>query len=114
MYRESLDTKYIRDILEAEDIEKVWQLLRNRFHFNIEGWKKAFETEVLRSGRFVSREEAFMIFGKKEIEPLLNVVLKRNLYPTWIRLLCYVLKDKLDEKMKRDDYYKNRYGKKID
>jgi hypothetical protein len=111
MYRESLDTKYIRDVLEIEDFEKVWNLLQEKFHFNVREWKKEFDKVNNRRPRFISTEEAFMIFGKKEIEPLLNAVLKRKFVPTWINILRFVLKEKLERKAARDKFYQGRYNK---
>jgi len=55
------------------------------------------------SGRFghpsqargISERQAFAEFGKKKIEPLLNLILKREQYhPTWTNLMRWILKNK--------------------
>lgn len=98
MYRESLDTLYIREVLTSDDFERVWQVLADKFSMNVYAWKMYFEDAARTRPRFTSREEAFMIFGKQRIEPLLNDLLYRKRVPTWIYLLRYVLRDKLDER----------------
>ena len=44
-----------------------------------------------------------------QIEPLLNTILKRHRQPTWINLVTYVLKEKIDRRKKVDEFYKARY-----
>jgi hypothetical protein len=73
----------------------VWNLLEDKFSMNIVAWKELFAQAERTRGRFTSREEAFMIFGKQKIEPLLNDLLFRRRVPTWIYLLRYVLREKL-------------------
>lgn len=108
MYRESLDTLYIREVLTTEDFDKVWNLLEDKFSMNIVAWKELFAKAERTRGRFTSREEAFMIFGKQKIEPLLNDLLCRRRVPTWIYLLRYVLRDKLRSRDMRALHYQNR------
>jgi len=107
MYRESLDTLYIREVLTVEDFDKVWNVLESTFSMNIVAWKACFARAERTRGRFTSREEAFLIFGKQRIEPLLNDLLCRRRVPTWIYLLRYVLREKLADREKRAKYYRN-------
>ena len=100
---------YIKDVFDPEDIEKVWEYLEKTFSFNVRSWKREFNTERSHYPRNTSDQEAFMIFGKQRIEPLLNEILKRKRYPTWIGLLSFVLKDKIAKRKKRDEYYSDRY-----
>mgnify|MGYP003447314011 CR=1 FL=1 len=104
--------QYVKDVFDPEDIEKVWEYLKKTFCFNVRLWKKEFEAEKSHYPRNTTEQEAFMIFGKHRIEPVLNEILRRKRYPTWIGLLSFVLKDKIDERTKRDAYYKNRYQQK--
>ena len=106
--------EYIKDVFDPEDIEKVWAYLEKTFSFNIKSWKEDFNSERIHYPRNTSDQEAFMIFGKQRIEPVLNEILKRQKYPTWIGLLSFVLKKKIDKRKKRDDFYKNRYQQKTD
>ena len=110
MAKVPISVQYVKDVFEVEDIDKVWALLHKKFHFNVPLWRREFERELKRAPRFTSTQEVFMVFGKKSIEPLLNEVLKRERYPTWINLLSYVLQDKIAERKKRDDLYKERYN----
>lgn len=108
MYRESLDTLYIREVLTTDDFDKVWLVLHETFSMNITAWKELFAKAERTRGRYTSREEAFLLFGKQKIEPLLNDLLYRKRVPTWIYLLRYVLRDKLAAREARMLYYQNR------
>jgi hypothetical protein len=108
MYRESLDTLYIREVLTTDDFDKVWRVLEEKFSMNIAAWKDSFAKAERTRGRFISREDAFLLFGKQKIEPLLNDLLYRRRVPTWIYLLRYVLREKLAEREARSQMYKNR------
>ena len=101
--------QYIRDVFEVKDIDKVWNELERRFHFNVKAWKKEFEIIASNSDRFKDLQEVFLEYGKMNIEPLLNIILKRHRQPTWINLVTYVLKDKIAERKKQDEFYKERY-----
>jgi hypothetical protein len=108
MYRESLDTLYIREVLTTDDFDKVWRVLEEKFSMNIVAWKDSFAKMERTRGRFISREDAFLLFGKQKIEPLLNDLLCRKRVPTWIYLLRYVLREKLAEREARAQRYKDR------
>jgi len=101
--------QYISTNFEEEDIERVWQYLEKKFGFNIAEWKKEFQGTIAPLPRNTSRQEAFIQYGKLKIEPLLNLILKRHHYPTWIRLLTYVVKEKIDGSKARDRFYRGRY-----
>ena len=109
MAKVPLSVQYIRDVFEVTDIDKVWNELERRFHFNVKAWKKEFEVIASNSDRFKDLQEVFLEYGKMNIEPLLNIILKRHRYPTWINLVTYVLKDKIAERKKQDEFYKERY-----
>jgi hypothetical protein len=80
--------QYIRDVFEVTDIDKVWNELERRFK---------------------DLQEVFLEYGKMNIEPLLNIILKRHRHPTWINLVTYVLKEKIERRKKMDEFYKARY-----
>ena len=101
--------QYIRDVFEVTDIDKVWNELERRFHFNVKAWKKEFEMIASNSDRFKDLQEVFLEYGKMKIEPLLNIILKRHRHPTWINLVTYVLKEKIEGRKKMDEFYKARY-----
>ena len=109
MAKVPLPVQYIREVFEVEDIDRVWNELERRFHFNIKAWKKEFEVVATNHDRFKDLQEVFLEYGKMKIEPLLNVILKRQKHPTWVNLVTYVLKDKIDKRMRQDEYYKDRY-----
>ncbi len=101
--------KYVRDAFDVDDIEKVWQYLGHKFGFNIPAWKTEFENVFLQTKRNKSVQEQFMEFGKIKIEPILNDILYRKHYPTWIHLLAFLLQDKIIALQQRDRYFKDRY-----
>ena len=109
MAKVPLSVQYIRDVFEVEDIDKVWNELERRFHFNIKAWKKEFEVEASNHDRFKDLQEVFLEYGKLKIEPLINAILKRHRQPTWINLVTYVLKEKIEKRKMLDASYKNRY-----
>jgi hypothetical protein len=101
--------QYIRDVFEVTDIDKVWNELERTFHFNVVAWKKEFDLVLTNHDRFKSPQEAFLEYGKMKIEPLLNIILKRHRHPTWINLVTYVLKGKIEKRKKLDEFYRGRY-----
>lgn len=102
--------KYVKESFDREDIDKVWSYLGKKFGFNVPAWKKDFESFFLLSKRDKSIQDQFMEFGKKRIEPILNDILYRRRYPTWIALLSFLLKDKIEVLKIRDRYFKGRYN----
>jgi len=109
MAKVPLSVQYIRDVFEVEDIDRVWNELERRFHFNVKLWKEEFAKELDNKDRFKDVQEVFLIFGKQRIEPLLNIILKRNRHPTWIKFVTYVLKEKIEKRKGEDLFYKDRY-----
>jgi hypothetical protein len=102
--------KYVKQAFDQEDIEKVWDYLGKKFGFNIPGWKKDFQDSFAISRRDRSIQDQFMEFGKKKIEPILNDILFRKKYPTWINLLAFLLKNKIAILQDRDRGFKKRYN----
>ena len=77
---------------EEAHIERVWELLAEKFHFNIPAWKKEFREFLGRQYRNTDETDAFLIFGTQKINPVLNEILKRNsLHPTWQKMLEYIM-----------------------
>jgi len=84
---------------EAEDelsplhIEKVWELLEEKFCFNVKAWRKEFHEYFQKQPHQVQQREAFVKFGQEFINPVLNLVLKRKEYhSTWRNILLYIVK----------------------
>jgi len=83
-----------RQFQEAH-IERTWKVLEERFSFNVNGWKAEFRRYLQSQSRGISERQAFTEFGKKKIEPLLNLILKREQYhPTWTNLMRWILTNK--------------------
>jgi hypothetical protein len=79
--------------LSSVHMGKVWDILHDKFCFNSREWKKEFYEFLQKQPGNTSEGEAFIEFGVKSIQPLLNLVLKRNAYhPTWKNLIDYVVK----------------------
>ena len=73
-------------------INLVWDELAMRFGFNLKEWKKKYKQQFSYQPRNVSEVEFFLRFGNKAINPVLNEILGRqNLYPTFNRLVDYIL-----------------------
>lgn len=101
--------KYVKDAFDPEDIERVWSFLGNKFHFNVPAWKKEFNQTLDLSIRHKSIQVQFMEFGKRRIEPLLNDILCRHNFPTWITMLSHILRDKIEILKSRNQRFRNRY-----
>lgn len=110
LVNKAIVVKYVKESFDREDIDKVWNYLGKKFGFNIPAWKKDFESSFLLSKRDKSIQDQFMEFGKKKIEPILNDILYRRRYPTWITLLSFLLNDKIEVLKKRDRYFRDRYS----
>ncbi len=87
--------KDVENGFEEIHIEKIWSILNEKFSFNIKGWKENFKKYLASQSREISERQAFVEFGLKKIQPLLNGILSRAEYhPTWINLMRWVVKNK--------------------
>ena len=109
MAKVPLSVQYIREVFEIEDIDKIWNELERRFHFNSKAWKREFETVAANHDRYKDLQEVFLEYGKMKIEPLLNIILKRHRQPTWINFVTFILKEKIEAKKRQDRFFKDRY-----
>ncbi len=83
----------VEDELSSLHIEKVWELLEEKFCFNVKVWKKEFHEYCQKQSPSVDHREAFVRFGQEHINPLLNLVLRRKEYhPTWQNIITYIVK----------------------
>lgn len=101
--------KYVKEAFDPEDIDRVWSFLGRQFHFNIPAWKQEFNESIDHTIRHKSVQIQFMEFGKRRIEPLLNDILCRHHYPTWITLLSHILSEKIDTLRNRNQRFNNRF-----
>ena len=85
----------VEDAFEEVHIQKVWNVLEEKFSFNVKGWKEDFNKYLASQSREISVRQAFIEFGLKKIQPILNGILKRTDYhPTWINIMRWVVKGK--------------------
>ena len=85
----------VENSFEEVHIQKIWNVLEEKFSFNIKGWKDDFNKYLTSQSREISERQAFIEFGLKKIQPLLNGILRRTDYhPTWINLMRWVVKNK--------------------
>jgi hypothetical protein len=83
----------VEDELTTIHIEKTWELLEEKFCFNIKAWRQEYKLYFQKQPHSVSEREAFVEFGAEFINPLLNKVLKRqDHHNTWRNLLIYIVK----------------------
>jgi hypothetical protein len=73
-------------------MQQVWDLLATKFGFNVPEWKMRFREYKLAYHRKLLDTDAFLIFGNKVLNPLLNQILQRRQgYPTFNRMVKYVM-----------------------
>ncbi|GHN01577.1 hypothetical protein WSM22_30660 [Cytophagales bacterium WSM2-2] len=102
----------VAKVFEDTDIDKVWLVLEKTFHVNVKEWKQRFNEEYNSSSRKFSKRELFVRFGKAKFEAALNHLLARKeLTPTWINLVRYVVMSKIKAKQKEDHAIRNYYKK---
>jgi hypothetical protein len=86
------DKKHIQYDFELAHIPRVWTELQERFGFNLILWKKKFAEYLKKQPRTVSEIEAFIYFGNKAINPVINEILcRQSQFPSFTRLLEYVM-----------------------
>ena len=84
----------VEEELSPVHIEKTWELLADRFSFNIKSWKADFRAYYQQQPHSVSEREAFVEFGAAFINPVLNMILKRQEHHnTWGNLITYIVKN---------------------
>jgi hypothetical protein len=77
----------------------VWDELRLRFGFDLKAWKNDFSSFLASQPRNTTETDAFIQFGNRRINPVLNSILRRNeLYPTFNNLILYVVRQKRNQK----------------
>jgi hypothetical protein len=83
----------VEDELSTIHIEKTWELLEEKFCFNVKAWRQEYKLYFQKQPHSVSEREAFVEFGAEFINPLLNKVLKRQEHHnTWGNILIYIVK----------------------
>jgi hypothetical protein len=60
----------VEDQLSAIHMAKVWELLEDKFCFNIKKWKKEYVEYLQKQSSRVSEQEAFVDFGMEFINPV--------------------------------------------
>lgn len=84
----------VEDELSPIHIEKTWELLGEKFCFNVKSWKQDYKLYFQKQPHSVSEREAFVEFGAAFINPLLNSILKRREHHnTWGNILIYIVKN---------------------
>lgn len=85
----------VENAFEEAHIQKIWFVLEDKFSFNTKAWKEEFNKYLTTQSREISERQAFVEFGLKRIQPILNGILKRTDYhPTWINLMRWVVKNR--------------------
>ena len=101
------DRPVFREFEEAR-VAKVWDVLKTTFHFNVSEWKKEYESFLGKQPRNTDNADAFLIFGSRFIEPILNQILKRRTgHPTWNKLIDHVI-NSYPSKEKKSEIIKNQ------
>jgi len=83
----------VEDELSGIHVEKTWELLEEKFCFNVKVWKQEYKLYYQKQPHSVSEREAFVEFGATFINPVLNMILKRQPHHnTWGNMLIYIVK----------------------
>ena len=82
----------IQQDFQEMHISVIWEELRLRFGFDLRAWKKEFSDYLDAQPRNTAATDAFLSFGNRRINPVLNGILRRQeLFPTFNKLVEYVL-----------------------
>jgi hypothetical protein len=82
----------ITDHFDLMHIERVFGELHDRFGFNRKEWEKKFKSFLAQQPRNTSELDAFIKFGNRFINPVLNEILCRNtLHATFPQLVLYIV-----------------------
>jgi hypothetical protein len=82
----------ISDHFAPMHIDLVFRELKGRFGFDEKGWRKKFQDFLLTQPRTTSEMDAFIKFGNRFVNPVLNEILCRNaLHSTFVKMLYYVV-----------------------
>jgi hypothetical protein len=83
----------VEEELSTVHIEKTWELLAEKFSFNVKSWRAEYKTYYQQQPHSVTEREAFVEFGAAFINPVLNMILKRQAHHnTWGNLIIYIVK----------------------
>ncbi len=82
----------ITDHFDLMHIEIVFRELHDRFGFNKKEWEKKFKSFLSQQPRNTSELDAFIKFGNRFINPVLNEILCRNsLHATFPQMVLYIV-----------------------
>jgi len=81
-----------RQYLNEHQISLVWNLLHEKFGFDLKEWKQRFGKFHEEQGKGTTVIDSFYRFGNKFIEPVLNAILCRHeLHPTFNKVVRYII-----------------------
>lgn len=82
----------ITDHFDLMHIDIVFRELHDRFGFNKKEWEKKFKSFLSQQPRNTSELDAFIKFGNRFINPVLNEILCRNaLHATFSQMVLYIV-----------------------
>jgi hypothetical protein len=82
----------LTDHFDLMHIDIVFNELKFRFGFNKKEWEKKFKAYLLQQPRNTSELDAFIKFGNRFVNPVLNEILCRNTaHSTFTHLLLYIV-----------------------
>ena len=82
----------LTDHFDLMHIDLVFHELNTRFGFNKKAWEKKFKAFLLQQPRNTSELDAFIKFGNRFVNPVLNEILCRNsVHATFTHLLLYIV-----------------------
>ena len=82
----------LTDNFDLMHIDMVFVELQTRFGFRKQEWQKKFKAFLAQQPRNTSELDAFIKFGNRFVNPVVNEILCRNaLHPTFQQLVMYVV-----------------------
>jgi pantothenate kinase-related protein Tda10 len=94
-------------LFEPTDIKRMFLYLEQTFHISKE-WQKKFNTDLLAVARGMSDQEFFFRFLCEHLDPPLRILLKRPENVVFA-IARYLIKDRIDEKKREQNYLRNFY-----
>jgi hypothetical protein len=90
----------VESVLTEKDFDKVWDYLEKKFGYDKQ-WRFECKKFVYERQRLISYKPNpvgdFLFFCQREVNPLLNVALRRTeFHPTFMRMLWWMFRERIE------------------
>lgn len=74
--------------IRPHHLPMIWEALHKRFGFEIPAWKEKFEMAYKKQPRGMERVEFMLVFGVRQIDPVINQILGRPFaYSSFLKMV---------------------------